>query len=96
MDIQSFLRIIFKKINHNHNHYLGSLCFYGPIPNEQILQNIEEKMKYEEQLPHSTIKHILDTAIYNGNDANIYIYFSCKLYLINKIKRFDLIKVFFS
>lgn len=36
LDIQSFLPIIFKKMIHNKNEYLRSLCFQILIVNDQI------------------------------------------------------------
>jgi hypothetical protein len=50
MDIQSFLRTIFKKINHNNNHHLRSLCFHVPTANDQIVENIEEMIRCEQLL----------------------------------------------
>jgi hypothetical protein len=61
MDVQSFLRTIFKKINHNNNHPLRSLCFDVPTADHQIVENIEEMIKCEKLLPDFTVKHILDT-----------------------------------
>ncbi|CAF3862441.1 unnamed protein product [Rotaria sp. Silwood1] len=46
MDIQAFLRIIFKKINRFNNHYLHALCFQFPILDDQIVQNIQDMIKY--------------------------------------------------
>jgi hypothetical protein len=62
MDVQSFLRTIFKKINHNNNHHhLRSLCFHVPTVDHQIVENIEEIIKCEKLFPDFTVKHILNT-----------------------------------
>jgi hypothetical protein len=84
MDVQLFLRTVFKKINHTNNHYhLRSLCFHVQTVDHQIVENIEEMIKCEKLFPHFTV-------------TRTYVFFSCKIDLINKIKRFELIKVSFS
>lgn len=57
MDIQTFLRTIFKKMN----HHLRSLCLHLPTANDQIVQNIEQMIKREKIFPHFTVKRIMDT-----------------------------------
>ena len=52
MDVQSFLCIIFKKIN----HHLRSLCFDIPTADGEKVENIEEIIKYE-KIFDFTVKH---------------------------------------
>ncbi|CAF3731105.1 unnamed protein product [Rotaria sordida] len=61
VDIQSFLRIIFKIIKQNNNHHLRSLCFPVQTTDKQIVENIERMINYEKLLSNFTVKHILDT-----------------------------------
>ncbi|CAF1476369.1 unnamed protein product [Rotaria sordida] len=61
MDIQSYLRTIFKKIKQNNNHYLHSLCFPVRTTDEQIIENIKRMINYEKLLSNFTVKRILDT-----------------------------------
>ncbi|CAF1479062.1 unnamed protein product [Rotaria sordida] len=61
VDIQSYLRTIFKIIKQNNNHHLHSLCFPVQTADEQIVKNIERMINYEKLLSNFTVKHILDT-----------------------------------
>jgi hypothetical protein len=61
MDVQSFLRTIFKKINHYDNHQLRSLCFHVQTPDDRIVEDIKEMIKCEKLLHYFTVKRILDT-----------------------------------
>ncbi|CAF4965151.1 unnamed protein product [Rotaria sp. Silwood1] len=61
MDVQSFIRTIFKKINRNNNYSLRSLCFHVSTAVDEIIKNIEEMIICEKSLSHFKVKCILDT-----------------------------------
>jgi hypothetical protein len=42
MDIESFLRNIFNKINHERNEYLRSLSFKVPAADARLIQKLKE------------------------------------------------------
>ncbi|CAF3361724.1 unnamed protein product [Rotaria sp. Silwood2] len=62
MDVQSFLRTIFKKIKQNNNNHLRLLCFPVRTADEQIVENIERMINYEKLLSNFTVKRTPDTA----------------------------------
>ncbi|CAF4126580.1 unnamed protein product [Rotaria sp. Silwood2] len=61
MDVQSFLRTIFKKIKQNNNHHLRLLCFPVRTTDEQIAENIERMINCEKLLSNFTVKRTPDT-----------------------------------
>ena len=64
MDIQLFIRAIFKKIDQNYDHrHLRSLCINVSTTDDQIIENIEKMIKYEKLISHFMVKRLED-AIY--------------------------------
>jgi hypothetical protein len=56
MDIESFLRNIFNKINHERNEYLRSLSFKVPAADDRLIQTLEEMINSEKLLANYTIR----------------------------------------
>lgn len=61
IDIKSFLRSFFNKINQYDIDYLHSLCFHVQTSSDRIIEDIEEMIKYEKILHYFTIKHVSNT-----------------------------------
>jgi len=61
MDVQSFFRNIFKKINNYDNHHIGLLCFNVQTLDDRIVEDIQEMIKCEKLLHYFTVKRILGT-----------------------------------
>ncbi len=47
MDGESFLRIILKKINHDHDDHLRSLCFYVPEADDKVINKLDKMISSE-------------------------------------------------
>jgi len=61
MDIESFLREIFKKIKDDNNDYLRSLCFQIPAADDRLIQNLKQMIHSEKLLVDYTIRRELET-----------------------------------
>jgi len=60
MDINLVLRTILKDIYTNDRCSIGSLCVYVPAADDQMIENLQQMIKYEQLLIQFTIKRILD------------------------------------
>ncbi|CAF3327288.1 unnamed protein product [Rotaria socialis] len=59
IDFKFFLGNIFNNIKHN-NYQLDALCLHIPTTGDEILEDVNEKIKYENLPGHVTIKRVLD------------------------------------
>ncbi|CAF1495928.1 unnamed protein product, partial [Rotaria sordida] len=60
MNIELFIKNILKKLNHDCNQYLRSLCIHNSTANDKIIQKLEEMINRDKLLHHFTIKYIAD------------------------------------
>ncbi|CAF1082188.1 unnamed protein product [Rotaria magnacalcarata] len=59
IDFQFFLGNIFNNIKHN-NYQLDALCLHIPTTGDEILEDVNETIKYENLPGHVTIQRVLD------------------------------------
>ncbi|CAF3010006.1 unnamed protein product [Rotaria sp. Silwood2] len=60
MNIELFLRIILKEINNRSFCFIRLLCFHEPTVDDQMIENLEKMINYEQLLLQFTIKRISD------------------------------------
>ncbi|CAF1350509.1 unnamed protein product [Rotaria sordida] len=60
MNIQLFLRTILENLNKICIHYIRSLYFHVPVANDQMIENLQQMIKYEQPFLQLTIKRIVD------------------------------------
>ena len=60
MNIESFLRTLLKGIGKSPLFAIRSLCFHVPSPNDQMIENLHQMIKYEQLLFQFIIKRLVD------------------------------------
>ncbi|CAM4875104.1 unnamed protein product [Rotaria socialis] len=60
MNIELFLCIILKEINNRSFCFICSLCFHAPAVDDQVIENLEKMINYEQLLIQFTTKRISD------------------------------------
>jgi len=60
MNIQTFLRTIFNKINYNWNNHPRSLFMHVPKIDDQMIRELDKMIRYEKLLLDYTIERVID------------------------------------